>query len=375
MGHKEIKIGLDGRGFSREMSGKETYAFSIFKNLLRLAPLNWNFYIYTRSSIPTEILDKRSKLVIIKKPPLLWFLTLKRELTREGINLFFSPESYFPAYFNIKNTITVVHDLIPFINPTWVPLKSLIIDRLVLKRAIKNSKRIITVSRNTLKDLSTLFPEAFSKAHLIYEGVSTAFKPQSKERVKIIKGKFGIKGDYILYVGALSRRKNVLTLLKAYSLLPQGLKDTYSLVYCGKGSLTNKLRNMARKKNLKVVFTGYVTPSDLPALYSGATVFVYVSFYEGFGLPVLEAMATGVPVVASKTSAVPETTNSAAILVNPRDPLEIKGAIERLLLSPGERERLSKMGIERAAKFTWERAARETIKVFEEVLSQESTSS
>ena len=374
MSDREIKIGVDGRGLSEVESGKEIYTFSILKNLLKLAPQNWRFYVYTKSPIPPELLDKRSKLIIIKSPPLLWFLALKRELQREGIDIFFSPVSYFPAYFNVKRTVTVVHDLIPFINPIWVPLKSLIIDRLILKRAVRNSERIITVSRNTLKDLSVLFPDAFSKAHLIYEGVSSAFRPQPKEKVDVIKKKLGIKGDYILYVGALSRRKNVLNLLEAYSMLPTGLRDSFSLVYCGKGSLRNKLRNIASKKNLRVIFTGYVAPKDLPALYSGATVFVYISFYEGFGLPVLEAMATGVPVVTSKTSALPETTDSAAILVNPRDPVEIKGAIERLLLSPDERKRLSKMGMERAAQFTWEKTAKETIKVFEEILSQDSNS-
>jgi glycosyltransferase involved in cell wall biosynthesis len=186
--------------------------------------------------------------------------------------------------------------------------------------------------------------------------------------VREVLARHGIAKPYILFTSTIEPRKNILGLLEAYAALPQELRTSHGLVLVGgKGWLDSQIhRRLGELRHLDIRLTGYVEDRDLPALYSGASVFVYPSFYEGFGMPPLEAMACGVPVVTSRNSSLPEVVGDAGILIDPGDPAAITQAICEVLGSPARAADLSRRGLERSRAFRWDESARRLAAVFEE---------
>jgi alpha-1,3-rhamnosyl/mannosyltransferase len=180
-------------------------------------------------------------------------------------------------------------------------------------------------------------------------------------------------GSYILYLGTLEPRKNISALLEAYSFLPKKTQASFPLILAGgKGWLMDNLEDEIRRLDIasRTVLTGYVPRKDLPALYSGAAVFVYPSLYEGFGLPPLEAMACGTPVITSNVSSFPEVVGDAGIMVDPYDVKRLRDEIERVLEDSSLRASLGSRGLARAKQFTWENCARQTLDVYKRVLNK-----
>jgi glycosyltransferase involved in cell wall biosynthesis len=185
--------------------------------------------------------------------------------------------------------------------------------------------------------------------------------------VNRVRGKYDIKGEYLLYVGTLEPRKNVVRLLQAFHKLKREGHTDYKLVITGaKGWLYQNIFSLISKLELhhQVIFTGWVPEEELPILMSGAQVLVYPSLYEGFGLPPLQAMACGTPVITSNISSMPEVVGDAAILIDPYNIDEIATAIHQVLSDGDLRQRMSQMGIERAKLFSLEKEARQTIEIF-----------
>jgi len=222
------------------------------------------------------------------------------------------------------------------------------------------------------------------------KGNETTFQPvRDEEAIEAVKARYGIAGDYVLFVGTLQPRKNLIRLIEAFSPStrlrraqssrsgrrlsnPQSPISNLQLVIAGKkGWLYEEIFQQVEELELegKVVFTGYVVAGDLPALLSGAGLFVFPSLYEGFGLPVLEAMACGTPVICSNASSLPEVAGDAALLVDPLDVEGLAAAMERVLGDEALRAELIERGFERARKFSWERCARETLDVLERAVS------
>jgi glycosyltransferase involved in cell wall biosynthesis len=206
---------------------------------------------------------------------------------------------------------------------------------------------------------------------VVYPGYDqTIFQPVRDEGViEAVKARYGIAGDYALFVGTLQPRKNLIRLIEAFSNFRFPISD-FRLVIAGKkGWLYQEIFRWVEELGLekKVVFTGYVPEGDLPVLLSGARLFVFPSLYEGFGLPVLEAMACGTPVVCSNASSLPEVAGDAAVLVDPQDVEGLAAAMERVLGDEELRAELIVRGFEQARKFSWERCARETLDVLESV--------
>jgi glycosyltransferase involved in cell wall biosynthesis len=205
------------------------------------------------------------------------------------------------------------------------------------------------------------------------EGVSALFVPvRDPARLQAVRQRYGIARDYILSVGSLQPRKNLVRLIHAYVNLRRRDDDVdHQLVIVGKkGWLYQDIFRAARESPFveDIIFTGYVPEEDLPALYSGATVFVYPSIFEGFGLPVLEAMACGVPVITSNSSSLPEVVGEAAILVNPYDERAIEVALRQVVWNAELRRELSERGLRRAQQFSWRRTAELTVRAYEEVV-------
>ncbi|MBI3802781.1 MAG: glycosyltransferase family 4 protein [Nitrospirae bacterium] len=203
-------------------------------------------------------------------------------------------------------------------------------------------------------------------------GMEAHFKPVPVAFLNPVLSKYGLKpGSYILYIGTLEPRKNIINLLRAYATLPTRLREQYPLVLGGgMGWLMETLDMQIQKLGIQssTIKTGYLPGGDLPALYSGAAVFVFPSLYEGFGLPPLEAMACGTPVITSNVSSLPEVVGEAGVQVHPEDVGRLAAEIEDLITDPARRALLSQKGLERAKQFSWERCAALTLDVYDRVV-------
>ena len=234
------------------------------------------------------------------------------------------------------------------------------------------SDRVIAVSESTRTEILRCFPVAPDRIRVVRLGVEERFRPREPAAIDPVLGRYGIRKPYLLYLGCLETRKNLVRLLEAFSLVRREHgRSSLSLVLAGEQGEGggDVLRAIDRFRiGDRVKLTGYVREGDLAAMYSGAEVFVYPSLYEGFGLPVLEAMACGTPVVSSHATSLPEVAGEAAILVDPCRVESIAEAVSRFLGDPGLREEYRERGRRRAGTFRWEKTARETLGVYREML-------
>jgi len=235
---------------------------------------------------------------------------------------------------------------------------------------------IIAVSENTRRDVIEHLGVPPERVHVVYEAAGEHFQPiKDAHTVGTLTHRYGLQpNNYILTVGTLEPRKNQIRLVEAFHLLSQrGITQGLKLVLAGrKGWLYDNLFQRVTELGLTkdVIFTGVVPDKDLPALMSGALVFAYPSLYEGFGLPVLEAMACGVPVVTSNVSALPEVAGDAALIADPHDVESLAEAMRRLIENESLRTTLRNKGLTQAARFSWKRAAQETLKAYSSVVNE-----
>lgn len=279
--------------------------------------------------------------------------------------LFHATEHLLPPLRGIPTVLTV-HDLIF----RHLPEHHKRLNRWYLNATMplycRRATHIIAVSEATRQDLSAAYNVPPEKVTVVLEAADPQFKPQPPERVRYAQGVYGLPELYLLYVGTIEPRKNLTRLLHAWEPLYVG-GDAPPLVMAGKrGWLAEDFYAAldASPAREGVRFTGYVADDDLPALYSGALAFVFPSLYEGFGLPPLEAMACGAPVLCSNTSSLPEVVGDAAILVEPTSVDAIREGLRRLLSDAELRAELRARGLQRAAMFSWKRAAAETLECY-----------
>jgi len=258
-----------------------------------------------------------------------------------------------------------LHDLTTRLMPELHTAANAGADRHFVKRIVKVARRMIAVSRHTAEDAVRLLGVDAERIEVIYPAVSEAFFSSPERRVAEVRLRHGLSRPYALFVGAVEPRKNLDRLLDAWAGLPRSLREQFDLVAAGPPgwSCSSTLARLRNSPGIR--YLGYVAEPDLPGLTAGATLFVYPSLYEGFGLPVAQAMACGVPVVASATSSLPEVVGEAGLLVDPLSTSEIRAAIERLLLSPSLRAELAARARRRAGYFCWERVAAESVGFFE----------
>lgn len=280
---------------------------------------------------------------------------------------YFAPPSDFP-------TAVTIHDLSTFLFPETHPASRVRRVEVMLKTAIREGFTIITDAQCTANDLVTTVGVAANKIHVVHLGVSSSFRLHSPTELRSVLARYELThGAYTLSVGTAEPRKNLVRLLDAYEALPTSVRGIYPLVLVGgkgwnDGPLIQRIeRGMADGwvRNL-----GYVQEADLPFLYGGARLFAYVSLYEGFGLPVAEAMACGTPVVTSNTSSMPEVAAGAALLVNPNDTEQIKECLLKALQDDDWRAGATQQGLIRASELSWSKTVADTIAVYRNMLSE-----
>ncbi len=301
-----------------------------------------------------------------------WFLPL--ELLPLGLDLLHSPDFIPPLRRNFRSVITV-HDLAFLRDPAILTAES---SRYYgqVGRAAHSADRIIVPSKATRRDSVELLGVSPEKVTVIPEAPDPVFRPWEGDAAALSDemSQLGVDGPFLLFVGTLEPRKNLPLLLRAYRRLIDEAAAQIRLVIAGRpGWLYQEVFDLTAQLKLtdEVLFLGHVPSQDLRLLYCAAQVYVHPAFYEGFGLPPLEAMACGTPVVAAATSSLPEVVGDAAILVDPTDTEAWTAAIHRVLVEPELRVDLKKRGLARAQRFSWEETARRTLAVYRTVLSQE----
>jgi glycosyltransferase involved in cell wall biosynthesis len=293
---------------------------------------------------------------------------LNKLISRNGkLDYFFSPNFNFTALSKNVKRILTVHDLSFKFYPQFFSAKQRLWHWAINpKKQCGQADIIMTLSENTKRDLVDYYQIPPEKISVVGGSVSTVFNRPIIDKEKI-KQKYNLPDKFILFLGTVEPRKNIIGLIEAFELAHSSLHSNCSLVIAGNGQGWNKKiyeKALASPLLNKIEFIGYVEAEDKPALYSMSELFVYPSFYEGFGFPVLEAMASGTPVITSDRSSLPEIAENAAWLINPNRPAEIADAIIKILTNTNLKEHFKKLGPEQAKKFSWETAAKEFLTLF-----------
>lgn len=351
-------------------AGKEQYLASILENLHNFDSEN-EYTLYFRVKVFEDSEFPKWKIKNINLPTPIWQIYVLFHSLFARVSLFLIPCSFLLSFLNFFiPQIVVIHDLTTFLPDINKNHKKMTVfkEKLLLKRSLKNSKKIIAVSENTKKDLIKIFNVKPKKIQVIYEAADDRFKHlEDRESARKEASKYVAEDEFILSIGTLEPRKNYLGLIEAFSSLKNDIDKKIKLVIVGKkGWYYEDIFNKVKDLNLEqdVIFTGYIPDQEIPALLNTAICMVYPSFYEGFGLPVLEAMSCGCPVITSNISSIPEITEDKAILINPADVDEISRALRLVILSKEKKDELSKDGLERSKFFSWEKTSLEMINLF-----------
>ena len=295
--------------------------------------------------------------------------TLRFEITPLDIDVLHSPDFIPPSPSRFKSVITV-HDLAFLVYPHFLTKESARYYGQI-DQAVRRTDHIIAVSEATKHDLTQRLGVPESKVTVIYEASSPQYRPLPEEEAKqYVQRKFGLEEDFMLFVSTIEPRKNVPGLLQAYRRLLNSYKDDAKLVLVGgQGWLFDEVFGTVERLKLteQVRFLGRVDTVDLPYLYNAARLLVQPSFYEGFGLSPLEAMACGTPVIVSNVSSLPEVVGDAGLRVDPENVSELAVGMHRLLTDEPLREEMIQKGLARAACFSWDKTARQTLEVYRKV--------
>ena len=298
--------------------------------------------------------------------------SLPADLRRRRVKLLHSPHHTVPLVSPCPRVVTV-HDVTFFLIPERYPLARRLFFQAATYLSAKRARAIIVPSESAARDLRVVLQPPIDRVHVTYEGVDPTFRPlDTSECAGHVRSRYGLAPGYLLSLGTLEPGKNRSILLQALRrLVDDGCDLSLAIVGQLGWSDTATEQELSRLGlRERVRFTGYVPQADLPALYNAASVFVFPSLHEGFGLPALEALACGTPVVTSNRSALPEGVGEAALLVDPESADAISAAIARVLDEPTLAALLRQAGIERAASFTWEACAQATLQVYREVLGE-----
>jgi glycosyltransferase involved in cell wall biosynthesis len=357
-----MMIAIDARSAAETKAGRGRVVRELIEGLAEL-PGDHRFLLIARSPAPELALDERFEWSCPKLPNGAWQLFVALRTTRP-CEVFLSTSSYLTAWFTNVPTVLCVFDLIPFIFPDKLP-RGAMLERVTLSRALRRAQAAICISQAAERDLLERFPHASGKTRVVHPGVSPhVAKKLGAGELESVRRRFGLDGEFVLSTGTLEPRKNLVRLIDAFARLPADLRERYRLVLVGaSGWQTDEIVRSTRLHSEEVRLLGFVPDDDLAALYQLCTVFCYPSLYEGFGLPLLEAMQAGAPSITSNVSSLPEVGGDAARYVDPLDVDDIRGALEELLGSERKRGDLGERAIELARGFSRRAFAEATLGV------------
>lgn len=363
---KNMRIGIDATLLQKgRYTGIENYSINLIKSLLKADKEN-SYILFFRKEVPNELENMTSSFEFMISPTSNRIFTdqiwMPWAIKKARIDLLHCPAFPSPVISDCR-TILTIHDAVHWKYPKTLSKGSRYYYRHLFPQAIERAAKIITVSNSTKNDLIGFFPKAKVKIRVIYEAVDSAFF--AKKRYKSCY-EFGMR-KYILTVGSIEPRKNLDVLLKAFHIVQQQNGADFKLVIVGRRAWLKKFHVPEEIKEA-VIFTGYIpSKEDLAYIYQNAFLFVLPSIYEGFGLPVLEAMSAGTPVLCSNTSSLPEVAGDAAEYAGPNKPEEFSEKILKIINNESLRKQMVLKGYQRVRLFSWKNAAEETLSVYNEV--------
>ena len=369
-----MKIAVYANEITRQgESGVKTYSLEIINHLLQTDDKN-EYILYCKKDIKDKVVVQKAKMVVAGRKKHLWAFTVFAKLVKaERPDVVFMPVQTFPFLIRPKGKLKIVitvHDVAFLFFPQHFTFIRRQILRFHTKRAVKFADRVIVPSEATKNDLVRVYGVSPEKIRVVYHGVSGELLKMADKNDPRVIGLSG-KSPYILYVGSVQPRKNIIRLVRAFDMLKAtGKFNEYKLIICGgKGWLYEKIYQQmgCSPYSEDIILVGDASNNLLASLYAGATLFVMPSLYEGFGLPVVEAMSFGLPVICADNSSLAEIADGAALLVDAYSPEDIFRKVERILEDGNLRFELSRKGLARAKDFNWEKTAEETLEVIESV--------
>jgi glycosyltransferase involved in cell wall biosynthesis len=370
-----LRIAIDAHSVGAKLGGNESYALNLIEALAQIDSVN-NYTIYITTDEARDRFSGRwsnfKVRATLPHTPLIRIpLTLTAELRKNPVDVLhvqFTAPPFCPC-----PLVVSIHDLSFEHLPQTFNRRSRTQLRLTVRHSARRATQILSLSEHTRRDIVETYGISADRVKAIPLAAPDHFAPVNDSReLQRVRHNYGIDGDYILSVGSIQPRKNLGRLIRAYaSLRGDKSADTLpKLVLVGKCAwLYDETLRAIEETGVResVILTGYIPETDLPALYSGAVCFVYPSYFEGFGLPPLEAMKCGTPVIVGNRTSLPEVVDDAALTVDPFDIEAIAAAIKRVLKDSELRQELSLKGQKRASAFTWRETARKTLEVYEEV--------
>ena len=362
-----MRIAFIADALDFQYAGIHIYTREILKALVAID--TENEYIVVRGKSGDKI-EGAEEIIIPVQPNipghkrLRLFTNIPRSLVKAGADVVVEPSHFGP--FNLPKHIkrvTVLHDLTPFLSPDYHVFSSRLFHRLLMPRVLRRADHVLTVSEHTRRDMIARFPFTEKKSTAILLGRDELFVPKND---KSVLEKYDIRQPYFLYVGTLEPRKNLNVLVDAYNTFRKKSGLNYQLVLVGKkgwkiDNLLEKIQQSPFQKD--IILTGYVAREELPMLYTMSEIFVYPSLYEGFGLPVLEAMSCGARVITSKVSSLPEVGGDAAMYFDPNSPEQLANLMLQLAFDTPLLKILSEKSLAQAQQFSWEKTAKKTLTV------------
>jgi glycosyltransferase involved in cell wall biosynthesis len=369
-----LRIAIDAHSVGVGLAGNESYATNLIEALAEIDPIN-DYTLYVTSNEAVERFSKRwpnfrVRTTLPHTPLIRIPLTLSAELRKHPVDVLhvqFTAPPFSPC-----PVVVSIHDLSFEHLPETFNRRSRTQLRFTVRRSARKAARIISLSEHGRRDVIATYGISPEFVTAIPIAAPRQFEPiEDEKELQRIRHTYGIAQDYILSVSSIQPRKNLTRLISAYARLQAARPGTKlpQLVIVGKCAwLYDETLNAINENGVRgsVIVTGYVPNNDLPVLYSGALCFVYPSYFEGFGLPPLEAMKCGSPVIAGNRTSLPEVVGDAGVLVNPFDVEAITSAIARLIDSPGLRSELRVKGLNRARMFDWRETARRTLEVYKD---------
>ena len=368
-----MHIAIDAHSVGAKLGGNETYATNLIEALGEIDQTNrYTLYVTKREAI--ERFANRwpnftVKLTLPHTPLVRIPLTLARELRRHPVDVLHV--QYTAPPLAPCPVVATIHDLAFEHLPETFNRRSWMQMRFTIRRTAHRAAQIVTLSEYSRQDISKTYKIEPQRIMVTPAAARAGFAPVTNETdLKRVRKTYGIEGDYILSLCSIQPRKNLVRLIEAYSLLHQSRPEVKlpQLVLAGKrGWLDGETFNAAKQSvgGSDILFTGYVADGDLPALYSGAACFVYPSYFEGFGLPILEAMQCGAPVIAGNRTSIPELVADAGLLFDPFDTNALVEGLKRILDDGDYRAGLRAKGFLRAGEFSWKVTAQLTLKAYE----------
>ncbi len=372
-GTAALRIAIDAHSVGTGLGGNETYATNLIEALAEIDPVNQYTLYVTRPDAVERFSNRWPNFTVrptLPHTPLIRIpLTLSRELRRNPVDVLhvqFTSPPFAPC-----PVVVSIHDLSFEHLPETFKRRSKMQLRLTVRRSARRASHVITLSEHGRNDVIDTYGISADRVSAIPLAAPSHFAPVDDEsELQRVRQTYGIQGDYILSVGSIQPRKNLKRLIEAYSSLREALPEGKlpQLVIVGKFAwLYEETFRAIKERGLdkSIILTGYVPGDDLPTLYSGALCFAYLSYFEGFGLPPLEAMKCGTPVIVGNRTSLPEVVGDAGVLVDPFDVVGIAAALAKVIGDSDFRSDLRVKGLAHAGRFDWRETARQTLSVYE----------